>query len=112
MTLSADHVAWDIETYYLAQALTAYIYSLSPERIVLGGGVMHRSGLLSKVRNAVRSMLGGYVRPDLVERSIDTLIVPPTLGDQAGILGAMALAMGGRVDGGGGCGVKEGSSCT
>lgn len=91
-TLPADHVAWDIEAHYLAQALAAYIYVLSPERIVIGGGVMCRPGLLAKARDGVRAMLGEYVVSEQVGEKIDTYIVSPALGDQAGVLGALALA--------------------
>ena len=91
-TLPEDHLGWDIEACYLAQALTAYIYSLSPQRVVLGGGVMRKAGLLNKVRGQVRAMLSGYITSALVEERIDAYIVPPALGDQAGVLGAMALA--------------------
>jgi fructokinase len=91
-TLPSEHVAWRIESYYLAQALTTYIYCLSPERIVLGGGVMHQPGLLAKVREQVRTMLGGYVQSELVGEKIDNFIISPGLGDRAGVLGALALA--------------------
>ncbi len=93
-SLPADHVAWDIEALYLAQALTAYIYILSPQRIVLGGGVMHQPALLDKVREQVRALLGGYIESDAVAGSIDRFIVAPELGDRAGVLGALALARG------------------
>lgn len=97
-TLPPDHVAWDLEAYYLAQAVTAYIYSLSPQRIVLGGGVMRQPGLLSAVREKVRDMLGGYVWSELATDRIDEYIVAPALGDRAGVLGALALARGGAVE--------------
>ena len=93
-SLPADHVAWDIEAYYLAQALTAYIYILSPQRIVLGGGVMHLPALLDKVREQVRTLLGGYMESDAVAGGVGQLIVAPGLGDRAGVLGALALAGG------------------
>jgi len=57
---------------------------LSPERIVVGGGVMRRRGLLGRVRAEVRRILAGYVR--------ESDIVEPGLGERAGVLGAMALA--------------------
>jgi fructokinase len=91
-SLPADHVAWDIEAYYLAQALTSLIYTLSPQRIVLGGGVMHRPTLLDKVRSHVQALLGGYIESEMVGEKIDSYIVAPGLGDRAGVLGALALA--------------------
>jgi fructokinase len=90
--LPAEHVAWDVEAFYLAQALTTYIYTLAPERIVLGGGVMRRPGLLPRVRDEARTLLGGYLESDLVGEEIDRYIVSPGLGDRAGVLGALALA--------------------
>jgi fructokinase len=83
-TLPDAHPAWDLEARYLALGLLNVILTLSPERIVLGGGVMARARLLPLVRRNVDELLGGYVR------SAD--IVLPALGDQAGVLGALALA--------------------
>ena len=91
-TLPAGHPAWDIEAYYLAQALAAYIHTLSPHRIIVGGGVMRHPGLLDGVRGRVRTMLGGFVRSELVEERIDSYIVAPALDERAGVLGALALA--------------------
>ncbi len=85
-------MAWDIEAHYLAQALTGYIYTLAPQRIVLGGGVMHQPALLAKVREQVRALLGGYVESEMVGERIGDYIVAPGLGDRAGVLGALALA--------------------
>jgi fructokinase len=90
-SLPADHPAWDIEAYYLAQALTAYAYVLAPERMVLGGGVMHGPGLVDNVREQVRAMLGGYIASEMVGERIGEYIVAPGLGDRAGVLGALAL---------------------
>lgn len=92
-TLPADHPAWDLEAHYLAQALSGYIYTLAPQRIVLSGGVMQRAGLLAGVRKQVRIMLGGYVRSQMVGDKIEEYIVAPGLGDRAGVLGAVALAL-------------------
>jgi fructokinase len=62
----------------------AVIGVLSPERIVLGGGVMDRPGLLGLVRGEVEGLLSGYVAaPELT---------PPALGPRAGVLGMLALA--------------------
>ncbi len=90
--LPVDHPAWDIQAYYLAQAVVTCIYTLAPERIVLGGGVMRGPGLLAKVRREVRILLKGYLRSEAVGAGIDAYIVAPALGDRAGVLGALALA--------------------
>jgi fructokinase len=83
-----DEEAWRLEAEYLALGLVNVICVLSPERIVLGGGVMKQSRLLPLVRTRVRELLAGYVdTPDL-----DEYLVPPALGDRAGVLGAIELA--------------------
>ena len=48
--LPADHPAFDLEAYYLAQVCVNALMTVSPERILLGGGVMQREGLLPRVR--------------------------------------------------------------
>ena len=79
-----DETAWALEARYLALGLLAIVAVLSPCRIVLGGGVSRRNGLLGLVRIELDRLLNGYVAaPELV---------PPALGDRAGVLGALALA--------------------
>jgi fructokinase len=91
-TLPADHPAWDLEATYIALAMSNVIYTLSPKRIVLGGGVMQHEGLFPMVWDRVRQYLNGYIRsPGILER-IDDTIVHPSLGHRSGILGAIALA--------------------
>ncbi len=89
-SLPADHPAWDLEAEYLALGLVNVVCTLSPQRIVLGGGVMKAPSLLQRVRQRVLTLLGGYVAP--LAGGLDDYIVPPALGDQAGVLGAIALA--------------------
>ena len=84
---------WDIEADYIASALMNYILTLSPKKIILGGGVMQRDFLFSKVRRRVRELLNGYVSSKSLLENIDDYILPPGLGNQAGSLGAIALAM-------------------
>jgi fructokinase len=84
-----DAAAWDLEASYLALGLVSVVSVLSPERIVLGGGVMKQPGLLALVRQQVRALLNGYV-PRVDER--EDYIVSPELGTHAGVLGAIALA--------------------
>jgi fructokinase len=86
-----DHF-WEIEAGYLAAALATFIVTLSPKRIVLGGGIMQRGFLFPIIRRKVRESLNGYVeQPDVLDR-IDQYIVPPALGNRSGVLGALALA--------------------
>ncbi len=90
--LSDRAEVWDLEAYYIAQALIAYIYILSPEIIILGGGVMHQMQLFPLVRDYVRKLNGGYVNTDLLD-DLDNYIVPPSLNDNQGIMGAIKLGI-------------------
>jgi len=90
--LPHGHSAWNLEAHYLGLALANFICTLSPQRIVMGGGVMEQPQLLPLVRLKVRELLNDYVRmPEILEK-IDDYIVPPSLGRMAGVLGAIALA--------------------
>jgi fructokinase len=91
-TLPSDHPAWPLEAHYLALALVNLICTVSPRRIILGGGVMKERQLFPLIRRQVQELLNGYVRaPDILEE-IDRYIVAPILGGRAGVLGAIALA--------------------
>lgn len=91
-SLPPDHPAWDLEARYLALGLVDIICILSPQRIVMGGGVMQQRHLFPRIRQQVRELLAGYLRvPEAVER-MEAYIVPPALGGRAGVLGAIALA--------------------
>ena len=91
--LRPDHPAWDLEADYLAQALQSFTVTLSPQRIIMGGGVMDVPGLIAKVRDKTLIYLNGYVRHPAILEQIDSYIVPPGLGNKAGVLGAIALGM-------------------
>jgi fructokinase len=91
--LPSDHPAWDLEAYYLAKALHSFITTLSPERIIMGGGVMNQSHLFPLVRQKTLESLNGYVQHTAILEKIEDYIVPPGLGNQAGVLGAIALGM-------------------
>jgi fructokinase len=91
--LPADHPAWQLEAKYLGQALAIYVYVLSPERIILGGGVMKRAELFPLVRRELLNNLAGYVGAPEILDGIDGFVQPPKLGDRAGVLGAAALAI-------------------
>lgn len=83
---------WELEAYYIAQAITDYVLAYSPEKIILWGGVMHQDKLFDMVRAQVKNMLGGYVQSDMIEKNIDQYIVKPGLGEKPGIIGALCLA--------------------
>ncbi len=90
--LPDDHPAWQLEAHYLGLGLMSIIFILSPQRIVLGGGVMERAFLFPMVWSEVQDLLSGYVQVPAITEDIDSYIVPPALGGRAGVLGAMALA--------------------
>jgi len=87
-----DHPAWDLEAHYLASGLVTLICTLSPQRVLLGGGVMEQTQLFPLIRNKVREFLNGYVQVSQILENIDSYILPPALGNQAGVLGSIALA--------------------
>ena len=91
-TLPPDHPAWKLEARYLALALVNFICTLSPQRIILGGGVMEQAQLFPLIRREVQRLLNGYVQSPVIIENIDAYIVPPGLGKRAGVLGAIALA--------------------
>ena len=91
-TLPADHPAWKLEAHYLALALVAIICTLAPQRLIMGGGVMQQAQLFPLVRQEVQRLLNGYLQIPALGTRIDDYIVPPMLGNRAGVLGALALA--------------------
>jgi fructokinase len=91
--LEPDHEAWDLEADYLAQALQTFITAFSPQRIIMGGGVMDVPGLLPKVRQKTVAYLNSYVQHPAITQNIDEYIVKPGLGNKAGVLGAIALGI-------------------
>ena len=91
-TLPSDHPAWALEAHYLAEAVANLALTLSPERIVLGGGVMRQAQMFPMIREEFTRFLHAYVRHPAVEEGIGDYIVAPKLGDSSGILGALALA--------------------
>lgn len=93
-TLPSDHPAWDLEAHYLAFGLANLIGAISPQRIILGGGVMGLQQLFPMIRRKVREILNGYVQATAITEDNDRFIVPPGLGNRAGVLGAIALAEG------------------
>lgn len=90
--LAEDHPAWKREAYIIAQALCNYICILSPHIIILGGGVMQQKQLFPLIRSQVQTLLNGYVQAPSIINNIDSYIVPPGLGNRAGVLGAIGLA--------------------
>jgi fructokinase len=90
--LNKDHKAWDLEAQYISFALTNYIYTFSPERIIIGGGIMEQKKLLPLILTTVKKMLNNYIHMEEITDNIEKYIVLPSLGKKAGILGALVLA--------------------
>ena len=90
--LPEDHPAWALEASYLAQVCADAMLAFSPEKIILGGGVMHQSFLFPMIREKTVRLLNGYIPVPAVEAGLTDYIVPTGLGDQSGILGAWLLA--------------------
>ncbi|EKV00525.1 transcriptional regulator/sugar kinase [Leptolyngbya sp. PCC 7375] len=91
-SLPIDHPAWALEAHYLAVSLVNFMLMFSPERIILGGGVMEQTQLFPLIRLQVRQQMGAYLKVPKIMNDIDAYIVPPKLGGKAGIVGAFVLA--------------------
>lgn len=89
--IPANHEIWDYISYYLAQALINYTMILSPEVILLGGGVMKQQQLFPKIRKEFNKLLAGYIHRHPLPDDLESYIRFPELGDFAGLYGALAL---------------------
>ena len=90
--LPADHPGWALEAHYLALGLANWVCTLSPQRVLLGGGVMQQMHLFDLIRHELARLLNGYIRADEVIEGLDRFVVPPRLGSRSGVLGALVLA--------------------
>ena len=90
--LPEDHEAWQLETDYLAQMCVNAICAFSPEKIILGGGVMQQKHLFPLIRQKTTGILNGYVQAKEILEDIDSFIVEPGLGTKSGATGALLLA--------------------
>jgi fructokinase len=93
--LDATHVQWEIEADYLGQLCAQLVLTVSPQRIIVGGGVMAEP-LFPLVRRRTLHWLGGYIDRSEILTDIERYIVPPALGARAGVLGALCLALDAR----------------
>lgn len=87
INLTDQKEVWEMEANYLAQALMSYTLILRPEQIILGGGVMNQAHLLPLIHENLTYLLAGYIQTPPMEE----YVVLPSLGDDAGIMGAMLL---------------------
>lgn len=90
-TLADREDVWELEAFYIGQALVNYTLTVSPKRIVLGGGVMHQKQLFPLVRAQFAKMMNGYIKTKEL-KDLDYYIVPSSLKDNQGILGCFKLA--------------------
>ncbi|MFN7036482.1 MAG: ROK family protein [Bellilinea sp.] len=91
-SVPAYHPIWELEAEYIALALNDFICVVSPQRIILGGGVMQQSHLFPMIRVKVQQYLNRYIFASQILEKIEEYIVPPALGNRAGVMGAIALA--------------------
>lgn len=89
---SPDHEAVVLEVEYLSHLALTLIAGHMPERIIFGGGVMKTPGLIERLRLETEKLLGGYIDAAPLAGDLSDYIVPPALGDLAGVVGAAALA--------------------
>ena len=89
--LPDDHPTFVLEAEYLAQMCVNLILTVSPQRIILGGGVMQRESLFGMVRARVQALLNGYVQSPAILAHIDQMIVPPALFPISGLVGSYLL---------------------
>ena len=90
--LPAGHPAWRLEAHYIGIGLVDLICILSPQRIILGGGVMKQQQLFPMIHTEVTNLLNNYIQSYSIQKNIAAYIVPPGLGSRSGVLGAIALA--------------------
>ncbi|ETP73394.1 transcriptional regulator/sugar kinase [Lachnospiraceae bacterium JC7] len=90
--LKDDEKVWEMEAYYIAQALMNIILVMSPKMIILGGGVMHQTQLFPLIRKKTAEMLNGYIKTSEIA-DMDHYIVPASLNDDQGIMGCIKLAI-------------------
>ena len=78
---------------WIAEAITNYILTYSPQKIILWGGVMHQEYLFKMVRQKTKELLNGYIRNNMILEQMEHYIVAPKLGENPGIIGALCLGM-------------------
>jgi fructokinase len=84
--LLSDHPAWRLEARYLALAVANFVFTVSPARVILGGGVMDQVQLFAMIRTELAEILNEYIQLP------EPFVVSPGLGNRSGVLGALALA--------------------
>lgn len=89
--LADDHLGWELEAYYLASGVVNIICLLSPQRIIIGGGISTRTSIFPRIRKKVIQILNKYINTPEIINNIDKYIVPPTL-EHSGLMGGILMA--------------------
>ncbi len=92
VNLKSREEVWEMEGFYIAQALMQYILILSPKKIILGGGVMKQEQVFPIIYDHLSRLLNQYIVLPELDEAIDSYIVSPGLGDNAGVVGSLLLA--------------------
>ena len=79
-----------MEANYIAQALVDYICVFSPQKIILGGGVMKQRQLFALIRGEVARLMNHYLAAEELQH-LEEYIVPESLDGDQGILGCLEL---------------------
>jgi fructokinase len=87
-TWAGNQAVLDLATGYVAQLVRDLVYTVAPERIIVGGGVSKLPGFHDRLREVAPSLLGDYP----VETDPGLLVSPPGLGDLSGLAGGLAMA--------------------
>lgn len=90
--LAEDDPVWDLEAQYLAYGLLSITEVLSPQRIIVGGGVASQGHLFPAIRRHLRRLNNGYISRAALAGGIDEYVVPPGLGGRSGVMGGLELA--------------------
>eukprot|EP01134_Creolimax_fragrantissima_P001741 CFRG1741T1 len=90
---SDDDPLWDHAAWYLAQACLSVTLLLSPDCIVISGGIMKRNCLFAKIRKTFKEIMNGYIQVDKITNHLDEYIVPSTHANEIGIISACNLAV-------------------
>ncbi len=89
--LRDEDPVFTLESDYLAQMCVNLIMTLCPEKIIIGGGVLQRAGLLNQIRRDTIRLLNGYIQVPEITVRIESYIVLPDLYPISGLLGAWLI---------------------
>ncbi len=90
--LADEPEVWEYESDYLAQAIVMLILTVSPRKVILGGGVMHQMHLFPMIRRKVAEKLNRYIETGELADP-ENYIVPAGCNDDQGIMGAVKLGL-------------------